>query len=264
MTISAGTVLYKANVLPVEALGISYSDQELDDALSVEVREIVYDVSGRELLAEIIESIEGTGFSDSELKAFLNPEALPEDWRVGEGLAQAYLVAHRGCSFPWPASRDLRNPVSSPAGTDLVGFAEHKSDYFFAFGEVKTSTEQKWPPSLIYGRHGLKQQLEDLRDSTEHKDALVRYLGLHSVNASWIDLFKRAFKRYTSSKTNVAIFGLLIRDVTPNSEDLSARTKSLAKECPQDSRIELIAIYLPSGAIPTLPHRSKKGGAKKQ
>jgi hypothetical protein len=67
----------KEPVLPVEALGISYSDQELDDALSVEVREIVYDVSGRELLAEIIESIEGTGFSDSELKAFLNPETLP-------------------------------------------------------------------------------------------------------------------------------------------------------------------------------------------
>jgi hypothetical protein len=264
MTISAGTVQYTADVPPVGALGISYTDQELDDALSVEVSEIVHDLSGREILTEIIEGIEGTGFSDSRLKAFLNPEALPEDWRVGEALAQAFLVAHRECSFPWPASRDLRNPVASPAGTDLVGFASQKNEYLFAFGEVKTSTEQKWPPSLIYGRHGLKQQLEDLRDSTEHKDALVRYLGLHSVNASWVHLFKDAFRRYISSKTNVAIFGLLIRDVTPNSDDLSARTKSLAKGCPQDSRIELIAIYLPSGAVPTLPHRCKKGGAKKQ
>lgn len=264
MTISAGTVQYKADVPPVGALGVSYSDQELDDALSIEVSQIVNDDSGREILADIIESIEGTGFSDADLKVFLNPETLPEDWRVGEALAQAYLVAHRTCSFPWPASRDLRNPVASPAGTDLVGFAEHKSEYFFAFGEVKTSTEQKWPPSLIYGRHGLKQQLEDLRDSTEHKDALVRYLGLHSVNASWIKFFRHAFRRYISSKTNVSIFGLLIRDVAPNPDDLSARTKSIANGCPQDSRIELIAIYLPSGAVPTLPHRTKKGGAKKQ
>jgi hypothetical protein len=76
---------------------------------------------------------------------------------------------------------------------------------------------------------GGKQQLEDLRDSTEHKDALVRYLSLHSVNASWIDLFKHAFRRYISSKTNVAIFGLLIRDVTPKPEDLSARIESEMK-----------------------------------
>jgi hypothetical protein len=154
--------------------------------------------------------------------------------------------------------------VSSPAGTDLVGFGKHESEFVFAFGEVKTSTEHKWPPSLIYGRHGLKQQLEDLRDSTEHKDALVRYLGLHSVNASWIDQFKQAFRRYASSKTNVAIFGLLIRDVAPKSDDLSTRARSLSKGCPPDSRIELIAIYLPAGAVPTLPQRCKKGGATKQ
>jgi hypothetical protein len=264
MPISAGTEHYKADVPPVEARGIGYSDRELDDALTAEVSDIIHDLSGREVLTEIIEGIEGTGFDDSQIKSFLNSSLSPEDWRVGEALAQAFLTVHRACSFPWPASRDLRNPVSSPAGTDLVGFAQDATGYIFAFGEVKTSTEQKWPPSLIYGRHGLKQQLEDLRDSIEHKDALVRYLGLHSLNASWMDQFKQAFKHYASSKTNVAIFGLLIRDVTPSIDDLSARTKSLANGCPQDSRIELIAIYLPLGAIPTLSKRCKKGGAVKQ
>lgn len=38
----------------------------------------------------------------------------------------------------------------------------------------------------------------------------------------------------------------------------------LAKGSPSDSKIELLAIYLPSGAIPTLPKRCQKGGTSKQ
>ena len=98
--------------------------------------------------------------TNTAIKALLSPKIVPEDWRVGEALAQAFLAAHRNCTFPWPASRDLRNPVSSPAGTDLVGFVDFDRGGLFAFGEVKTSTQQQWPPSLIYGRHGLKQQME--------------------------------------------------------------------------------------------------------
>jgi hypothetical protein len=264
MPVSQGLEQYQVHFPPVDARGLSYSDRDLDDALTNEVHEIVHDIAGKELLSELISGIEGTAFSDTQIKAFLSSETTPEDWRVGEGLAQAYLVAHRLCNFPWPGSRDLKNPVSSPAGTDLVGFLKKDSDDMFAFGEVKTSTEEKWPPSLIYGRHGLKQQLEDLRDSTEHKDALVRYLGLHSVNAPWVDQFRRAFRNFQVSKTNVAIFGVLIRDVVPSSDDLSARANALSKGAPVDSKIELIAIYLPLGAIPTLPARCKKGGALKQ
>jgi hypothetical protein len=181
---------------------------------------------------------------------------------VGEALAQAFLAAHRNCTFPWPASRDLRNPVSSPAGTDLVGFVDFDSEGLFAFGEVKTSTQQQWPPSLIYGRHGLKQQMEDLRDSSEHKDALVRYLGFHSANAPWLGKFKSAAKKYIVSKSHVALFAVLVRDVTPNSADLSSRASSLATGCPADSKIELLAIYLPANAVPTLSKRCKKGGGR--
>jgi hypothetical protein len=264
MPISIGLQQYQASISPVAAIGLIYSNQELEDALTAEVYSIVHDLAGKELLTEILGGIEGTDFDDSQIKALLLPATVPEDWRIGEALAQAYLVAHRACSFPWPGSRDLKNPASSPAGTDLVGFLKENADNLFAFGEVKTSTEESWPPSLIYGRHGLKQQLEDLRDSVEHKNALVRYLGFHAVNAPWADEFKRAFKRYTASKTNVAIFGLLIRDVQPKADDLSARANALAKAAPGDMKIELLAIYLPAGSIPTLPARCKKGGTSKQ
>jgi hypothetical protein len=115
MTISAGTVQYTANVPPVGALGVSYSDQELDDALSIEVSEILYDLSGRELLAEIIEGIEGTGFNDSELKSFLNPDVLPEDWRVGEPIAAS--AQRLKVLDPW-IPRSCCLPRRLPALTD--------------------------------------------------------------------------------------------------------------------------------------------------
>jgi len=260
MAISTGTEQYKADVPPVKASGLLLSDEELEEALTSDVAEIVHDLGGWEILSEILEGIEETDFDDTQIKALLSHKFVPEDWRVGEALAQAFLAAHRNCTFPWPASRDLRNPVSSPAGTDLVGFVDFDSEELFAFGEVKTSTQQQWPPSLIYGRHGLKQQMEDLRDSFEHKDALVRYLGFHSLNAPWLDKCKSAAKKYIASKLHVALFAVLVRDVTPNSADLSARASSLATGCPPDSKIELLAIYLPANMVPTLSQRCKKGG----
>ena len=146
MAISAGIEQYIADVLPVKARGLLLSDEELEQALTSDVADIVHDLAGRELLAEILEGIAGTDFDDAQIRTLLDPAVAPEDWRVGEALAQAFLAAHRNCRFPWPASRDLRNPVSSPAGTDLVGFVTFTDETLFAFGEVK-------PPLSCNGHH---------------------------------------------------------------------------------------------------------------
>jgi len=182
-------------------------------------------------------------------------------WRVGEAIAESYLVEHRHCEFPWPGGRDLKNPDSSPAGTDLVGFQTHATTSVrFSFGEVKTSNQNEHPPSLMYGRHGLKQQLEDLRDSPAVKDALVKYLGLHASGRPWLGRFREAATRYIHDRTDVAIFGVLVRDVEPNSLDCSERAKRLAQQCPPSSAIELLALYLPVDRISTLPQRVPASG----
>ena len=145
------------------------------------------------------------------------------------------------------------------SGTDIVGFQETNKEtklYRFAFGEVKTSEQEKWPPGVMNGRHGLMKQLEDLRDSTNVKDSLVKYLGHHADRAAWLPLYKSAAKRYLSDPCDVSLFGILIRDVEPKPEDLARRAKDLAAGCPDTTSIELRAMYLPRKTINSLSERA--------
>ena len=188
-----------------------------------------------------------TDFEAARVSQILSAGQPVDDWRVGEAFAEAFLIDHRGCEFPWPMGRDVRNPKASPAGADLVGFATVKDRIRFAFGEVKTSSEAKWPPHVMSGRHGLQRQIEHLRDSTPAKDHLVRYLAHRATNASWDATFKKAAAAYLAEPSDVSLFGLLIRDVTPKKEDLAGRTAKLSERCPDKTSIELRALYLPSG-----------------
>ena len=101
----------------------------------------------------------------------------------------------------------------------------------------------------MYGRTGLKQQLEDLRDSTSIRDDLFKYLGYRAKGAAWLLRFRRAGKRYLVNKSDVRLFGFLVRDVTPHKDDVRVRVESLGKGCPDGTRIELIALYLPVGRL---------------
>src|SRR5579871_210882 len=107
----------------------------------------------------------------------------------------------------------------------------------------------------MHGRHGLAQQLEALRDDPAVKDALVKYLGLHSYGRPWLPRFRHAANRYIQDRSDVAIFGVLIRDSEPHPLDCSGRAASLAHECPPLCAIELLALYLPAGSIETFPSR---------
>jgi hypothetical protein len=254
---AAGTQTYNADQPPVMARGYTFTDPELDAMLAEDVRPIIHDEAGAAELGALLAGVSTTEFVNQALSEVLNSPHDPEPWRVGEAIAEAYLVEHRHCEFPWPGGRDLKNPESSPAGTDLVGFQIQPPTIpaRFSFGEVKTSNHAAYPPSLMYGRHGLKLQLEALRDDPPVKDALVKYLGLHSYGRDWLGRFRQAAARYIHDRTDVAIFGVLVRDVPPHHLDCSGRAASLAHECPPLCAIELLAFYLPAGSIETLPSR---------
>ena len=260
MTMAAGTEVYTADVPPVTARGVSYASAELDAALSGPVSSILWDDAGTADLRVLLTSLVTTGFSGDSVARVLANRSEPEDWRVGEALAEAFLVEHRDCQFPWPSGRDLRNPAASPAGTDLVGFQETTAEtdqHRFAFGEVKTSEEETWPPSVMSGRHGLRHQLADLRDSARVKDSLVTYLGHHANRADWSPRYGSAATRYLRDPCDVSLFGLLVRDVEPRREDLAARAEELAEGCPAGTGIELRAMYLPGNSIGTLAERAR-------
>ncbi len=263
MSIASGTIQYELGTEPVTGYGLSYSSSELDAALLGPVSEVVFDDSGLAEITALLAGLAETDFHKSEVERILSNTKPPEDWRVGEALAESYLTHKKNCFFPWPDGRDERKTGSSLPGADLVGFQSSGTDDFFAFGEVKTSTENKYPPGAMHGRTGLKQQLEDLKDDVKIRDDLFRYLGFRAQKSSWEDRFKRAASNYIKCKTNVRVFGFLVRDVNPDQEDLRVRVTRLSDNIHVEMVIELLALYLPQSSIGTLSHNvitARNGG----
>jgi len=243
---------YSLGSAPASGVGIGVAADELNAALSSSVANTVFDDFGMGAVRELLGGLADTEFVRDNLNALLNEDAAPEDWRIGEAIAECYLTENRECHFPWPDGRDERKRGSSLPGADLVGFQRENGEDRFAFGEVKTSSHAAYPPGTVFGRHGLKQQMEDLRDKREIRDGLVRYLGHRAINSTWRDRYETAGARYLRNTSDVRLHGILVRDVPPNQDDLRVRVQKLAVDCPPATVIELTAIYLPSGRIPTL------------
>ena len=231
------------------------SSEGLEEALAGPIPALVFDDAGTEQIAVLLDGVADTEFTRENLDSLFADGGEPEDWRVGEALAENYLTDSRECFFPWPDGRDERKRGSSLPGADLVGFQSDGGQERFAFGEVKTSGENRYPPGSMYGRHGLKQQTEDLRDRRDLRDGLVRYLGHRAVNAPWSARYRAACSVYLQDTCAVRIFGLLVRDVAPHADDLRARVSWLTAGCPPAMVIELTALYLPADTISTLSER---------
>jgi len=265
MKIAVGKKAYSAGSPPVKAEGLLFSQAELDIALEQRLPPLLRDDIGKKKVEEFVGALATTAFATDRLAAALNVIPSVKDWQVGESLAEAYLVDHKDCEFPWPTGRDLRNPQASPAGADLVGFQLHGNSRRFTFGEVKTSEEEKWPPQVVTSRHGLAKQLEKLRDSDPTKHHLVIiYLGHRAPSSAWEAGYRQAVKRYLNNSSDISLFGFLVRDVVPKADDLQSRAKVLAGGCPKETSIELHALYLPLKSIRSLAKRIRlmKGGAK--
>lgn len=168
--ISAGENKYSICDTFVSGNGYSWSFEELESALNNEVSNLLFDTSGNADISSLLSSVVETDFESKELNRVLSDSRQPENWRVGEAIAESYLSNHRLCSFPWPDGRDERKAGSSLPGADLAGFYIDEDDVYFAFGEVKTSSEDSYPPGAMHGRTGLKQQIEDLRDKKQIRD----------------------------------------------------------------------------------------------
>lgn len=257
----ADTTYYSLGVFPVTGNGLGVSTDRLDEALAGPIRALICDDVGTEQITALLDGIADTEFARENLETLFAGGGSPEDWRVGEALSESYLVENRTCFFPWPDGRDERKRGSSLPGADLVGFHNDAGQVRFAFGEIKTSGERSYPPGAVYGRHGLKQQLEDLCDRKDIRDGLVCYLGHRAVNATWQASYRSACALYLRNTCDVRIFGILVRDVEPHADDLRARVSRLEKTCPDATCIELIALYLPVNSISTL---SKRVAASRQ
>jgi hypothetical protein len=250
--IAKGQRRYSDKQEQVRVEGLSFSSAEIQAALGDSVSAAIFDDEGVVLAQSTLDGVAATDFETQQLNEILSQPVVLKDWQVGEAIAQVWLTEHRNCAFPWPASRDLRNRNASPAGADLVGFRRHLNSYWLAFGEVKTSSENKYPPQVVTSRHGVVKQLETLRDDHLAKNQLFLYLAHRAQQSDWSEQFKQAARNFLQNKSAVVLFGVLVRDVVPNAQDLQGRMPHLAKGCPTETSIELLAFYLPSGTISTM------------
>lgn len=247
--VAAGTTVYEQGTAPCLGTGMAWTDEELDAALDGRVAAILFDDEGNTGIAAIFAGPAAGDFARERLQQVLNDTADVEDWRVGEAIASAYLEDHRTCLFPWPAGRDRRTSRSSLPGADLVGFGADDGGDCLAFGEVKTSGENRYPPRVMHGNAGLRQQLKALRDREALRHDLFRYLGYHAAAAPWLPRFRAAALRYLANTADIQLYGVLVRDVPPDGDDLRTCVQALATDRPSDTRVELLALYLPAGRI---------------
>jgi hypothetical protein len=157
-----GTEAYNVDHEQIQARGVLVNEDDLKKILAGPVSKIVNDTQGKADIKVLLSGVINTGFENDALAVLLQNSFDVPDWLIGEALAEFLVTEEKDCEFPWPSSRDLKNPNASATGADLVGFqktGDLDSPYRFAFGEVKTSTEAKWPPQVVYGRGGLKDQI---------------------------------------------------------------------------------------------------------
>lgn len=251
MAIPKGKDEYKVCSENVVAFGVSHSMEEMKQSLCTDVYDKLYDIKEN---MDLVNSLQETGFDKEVLINNIFPTDVKECWEIGEAYAQSYAESNLSAIIPWGIMRDLKKPGSSLPGADIVGLCSHSDGTYFLFGEIKTSSDKNCPPGVMYGEHGLKQQLEDLCKKKELTNQLVKYLAYRLKGNKLWEKYADALKKYISSgQKAVHILGVLVRDVVPCDADLNMRAKSLEKFAVNDRTIELAGIYVPEDKIKEFP-----------
>lgn len=213
VAIPKGKIEYNINSERIVAFGISHSKEEMELSLCTDVYDKLYDVKGN---MDLVNSLQDTGFDRMLIMEKIFPQNRKESWEVGEAYAQSYAESNLSAVIPWGITRDIKKPGSSLPGADIVGLFKHESGTYFLFGEIKTSSDQNCPPKVMYGEHGLKQQLEDLCQKKELTSQLVKYLAHRLKGDTLWPQYKEAFQNYMGSEEAVHILGVLVRDTLPS------------------------------------------------
>ncbi len=240
---------YNTKCSEVECKGeILLDSDDLLTFLKTEVAERLNDQQANEDLKEHLQGLELTGMGKASLELVLNSQ-IPEErsWAVGEALAEAYLTKFHGVLFPWNMERDKRNPKGSLPGADIVGFIQTQDGYRFALGEVKSSSELKYPPQVMSGRSGhMGHQIDELAKNCSTICQLLKWLYPRVKGNEFLASFNKACEAYfNSGNSEVSLFGVLIRDTMPNANDLSARGVALGQDLNKPTQCILLALYLP-------------------
>jgi len=243
-------------------LGVSLPDgDDFNSFMSKEVAARLNDTEGEKEFEAALRGLASTGFEQQNIDAILKAK-IPEerDWAVGEAMAEAYLSRQHNITWPWNMERDKRTPKASLPGADLVGFQTQDKFTRLVVGEVKTSGETKTPPGVMNGRSGMTHQIDNLASNLSLVRQLLTWLFPRCKGGQHEKHFQAAVSLFIKSgNRNISLFGVLIRDTTPNKLDLSARVTALASKLQSPTTCHLIALYTPC-SIGDFPKRASGGG----
>ncbi len=212
------------------------------------VRDRVRDSEATEPFEADLRALTTTGMATTFLEKLLRAVPEPEDWEVGEALAECVLThdATLQVCWPWNTVRDRRTPRASLPGADLVGFCHTEDGVLLLFGKVKTSSDASTPPNVMYGKGGMPWQLEEAATRLDIQHALLLWLRTRCLVPEHVDLFRAATRKYLASEgKEMLLVGILLRDTTPDERDVRSRATTLAGKLLSPTRIEIQAWYLP-------------------
>jgi len=190
------TILYNGNLQQVTWHGINMENGvPFDFFMKNEVSSRLHDKEGTEELESHLRGLATTEFAKENLNKVLAAE-IPEErnWAVGEALAEAYLKQHHNIVWPWNMGRDKRTAKASLPGADLIGFQVNKEKVHLVLGEVKTSSDEDTPPNVMYGRGGIKNQIDKLAADLGLINQLLKWLLPRCKNTQNEPMFNAAME----------------------------------------------------------------------
>lgn len=242
-------VIYEDRAQQVTWRGVSIADGDVFESfIGDSVASRLHDKEGKGLFESHLRSLAKTDFAQGNLKQILSA-TIPEErkWAIGEAFAEAYLESWHNITWPWNMERDKRSPNASLPGADLIGFEVLQGEHVrLVLGEVKTSSEANAPPRVMQGRGGMIHQIDNIANNPGLICEILKWLFFRCRNTENKHLFDGAITLYFESGNKaVTLFGILIRDTSPDQKDLENRGAALAKVLQHPTICQLIAICLP-------------------
>ena len=217
--------------------------------METNVRSRLNDNQGQATVDKHLRPLATTGFETANLDALLNASAQEErDWAVGESFSEAILEQELGAIFPWNNARDTRNENASLPGADIVGLINDGGQNKLLFGEVKTSTQEQYPPNVLYGKSGMTHQLETIGTNLTRLMTLITWLVHRCKGTEYESDFNEACQ-YLIQNTNTGMYlvGVLVRpNIMSDEDDLKGRGTALGNTFNGTvTKALLLAYYLP-------------------